>query len=165
MNKFIPVFGKCFAALVVMLVLFMASIIAVHRIPKSAVQKNILSSTQLIEQEGLYKKFFNFKLFQMDNFTDCYMLNLMASSDSDHPMESAMLNYDYKSDDFMNLAYDTEKVSKGNLQGLKRGSYGRYWHGYQVTLKPLLTIMDYSAIRILNYLMFAVLLVDRKSVV
>ena len=66
---------------------------------------------------------------------------------------------DFKSDDYMSLAYDTENVIKGNFKGLNKESYGRYWHGYQVTLKPLMTIMDYSAIRILNYILFSLLIV------
>lgn len=95
----------------------------------------------------------------MDNFTDCYMFNLMASADADEPVRSAMLNNDYKSDDYMSLAYDTENVIKGDFKDLTKESYGRYWHGYQVTLKPLMTIMDYSAIRILNYVLFSLLIV------
>lgn len=45
----------------------------------------------------------------MDNFTDTYMLNLAISADSKHPIEAGMMNYDYKSKNFMDLAYDTEK--------------------------------------------------------
>lgn len=158
-NKICKSVLKCFAALCVMWAVFTLSVIAVHCIPRTAVEKEALSSVKLMQEEGLYKEFFNFKLFQMDNFTDCYMLNLMASADAEHPVEAAMLNYDYKSNNFMDLAYDTEKVATGNTKDLKCESYGRYWHGYQVTLKPLLTVMDYSSIRILNYFVFAVLLV------
>ena len=152
-------FVRCFAALLIMVALFTLSIIAVHCIPKSVVAENLYSSTKVIEQEGLYREFFHFKLFQMDNFTDCYMFNLMASADADEPVRSAMLNDDYKSNDYMSLAYDTENVIKGDFKGLSKESYGRYWHGYQVTLKPLMTIMDYSAIRILNYVLFSLLIV------
>ncbi|WP_440485683.1 hypothetical protein [Segatella hominis] len=152
-------FVRCFAALLIMVALFTLSIIAVHCIPKSVVAENLYSSTKVIEQEGLYREFFHFKLFQMDNFTDCYMFNLMASADADEPVRSAMLNDDYKSNDYMSLAYDTENVIKGDFKGLSKESYGRYWHGYQVTLKPLMTIMDYSAIRILNYILFSLLIV------
>ena len=152
-------FARCVVALLIMVALFTLSIIAVHCIPKSVVAENLYSSTKVIEQEGLYREFFHFKLFQMDNFTDCYMFNLMASADADEPVRSAMLNDDYKSNDYMSLAYDTENVIKGDFKGLSKESYGRYWHGYQVTLKPLMTIMDYSAIRILNYILFSLLIV------
>ncbi len=150
---------KCIMSYIGMVVLFTLLMIGVTSIPKAATRENVVSSTKLLEEEGLYKKFLNFKLFQMDNFTDCYMLNLIASADDRNSIEAAMLNYDYKSANFMNLAYDTENVAKGNLNGLERESYGRYWHGYQVTLKPLLTVMDYSGIRVLNYFVFAALLV------
>ena len=53
-----------------MLVVFTILIIGVHCIPKSAIKANIITSTKTLQAEGLYKKFFDFKLFQMDNFTD-----------------------------------------------------------------------------------------------
>lgn len=150
---------KCITSYVGMVVLFTLLMIGVTSTPKAAVSDHIVSSTKVLEEEGLYKEFFNFKLFQMDNFTDSYMLNLIASADDKKPVEAAMMNYDYKSKNFMDLAYDTENVANGNMKGLERESYGRYWHGYQVTLKPMLTVMDYSSIRILNYVLFAVLIV------
>lgn len=58
----------------------------------------------------------------------------------------------------MNLAYDTEKIASGDTTDLKRGSYGRYWQGYQTTLRPVLTVLDYTKIRILNYILFVALL-------
>ena len=36
--------------------------------------------------------------------------------------------------------------------------YARYWHGYQVVLRPLLYIFNYNQIRILNYITFFILL-------
>ncbi len=35
-----------------------------------------------------------------------------------------------------------------------RYSYGRYWHGYQVILRPLLLALSYPEIRYFNMLMF-----------
>lgn len=150
---------KLIIGYLVLLALFTVFIIGVHIIPKSAIADNIVSSTKVLEEEGLYKKFFNFKLFQMDNFTDAYMLNLAASADSDKPVEAGMMNYSYRSKNYMNLAFDTEQVAKGDHEDLNKSSYGRYWQGYQVTLRPLLTFMDYKGIRILNYILFSVLVV------
>lgn len=96
----------------------------------------------------------------MDNFTDTYMLNLAISADSKHPIEAGMMNYDYKSKNFMDLAYDTEKVAQGETEDLEKSSYGRYWQGYQVTLRPLLTILTYPQIRILNYIIFTMLIIS-----
>ena len=144
----------------ILLILFTGLIIGVHTIPQSAIKENVVTSTHTLQEEGLYKKFLNFKLFQMDNFTDSYMLNLAISADSKHPIEAGMMNYDYKSKNFMDLAYDTEKVALGKMENLDKSSYGRYWQGYQVTLRPLLTIFTYPQIRILNYIIFTVLIIS-----
>ena len=143
-----------------LLILFTGLIIGVHTIPQSSIKENVIISTHTLQKEGLYKKFFNFKLFQMDNFTDTYMLNLAISADSKHPIEAGMMNYDYKSKNFMDLAYDTEKVAQGETEDLEKSSYGRYWQGYQVTLRPLLTILTYPQIRILNYIIFTMLIIS-----
>ena len=36
-------------------------------------------------------------------------------------------------------------------------SYGRYWHGYMLTLKPLLSVFNYSQIRVVNAAVVAAL--------
>lgn len=142
-----------------LLILFTGLIIGVHTIPQSAIKENVITSTHTLQEEGLYKKFLNFKLFQMDNYTDSYMLNLAISADNRYPIEAGMMNYDYKSKNFIDLAYDTEKVAQGKTENLEKSSYGRYWQGYQVTLRPLLMIFTYPQIRILNYVIFSLLII------
>lgn len=152
-------FEKFISSYFILLISFTLLIICVHMIPQSAIRDNVAISTHTLEQEGLYKKFFNFKLFQMDNYTDSYMLNLAIAADNKNPIEAAMMNYAYKSSNYMNLAYDTENIANGNMNGLEKSSYGRYWQGYQITLRPLLTILSYPQIRILNYILFTLLIV------
>ena len=153
---------KTFAKLAInyctLLFAFTALVIWAYSIPNDAIRKNVIESARVFQKEGLYKKFFNFKLFQMDNFTDCYMMNLAISGDDGKPVESAMMNYDYKSKNFMALASDTEKIASGDTTNLEKHSYGRYWQGYQTTLRPVLTMLDYTGIRVLNYILFAALL-------
>lgn len=140
-----------------MLVAFTILIIGVHCIPKSAINANIITSTKTLQAEGLYKKFFDFKLFQMDNFTDTYMLNIAASANEKHPVEAAMMNYAYTKN-FMDLAFETEKIAKSQTDSLERSSYGRYWQGYQVILRPALVLFTYPQIRIINYILFTTLI-------
>lgn len=150
--------GKLIVAYVAMAMAFSVLMIGVSCIPRSAVSRNVVSSMKVMEDEGLYRQIMNFKLFQLDNFTDTYMMNLIVSADSQHPVEAAMMNYNYKSSNFLDLAYDTEKVAQDQFPSGGEDSYARYWHGYQIVLKPLLVIMDYSAIRIVNYIAMAILL-------
>lgn len=143
----------------VLLILFTGLIIGVHTIPQSAIKENVITSTHTLQEEGLCKEFLNFTLFQMDNFTDTYMLNLAISADIKHPIEAGMMNYKYRSQEYMDIAYDTEKVARGETMNLEKSSYGRYWQGYQVILRPLLTILTYPQIRILNYTIFTLLII------
>lgn len=104
--------GKLIVAYVAMAMAFSVLMIGVSCIPRSAVSRNVVSSMKVMEDEGLYRQIMNFKLFQLDNFTDTYMMNLIVSADSQHPVEAAMMNYNYKSSNFLDLAYDTEKVAQ-----------------------------------------------------
>lgn len=151
---------KIIISYLTLLIIFTGLIICVHTIPQSAIRENVIISTHTLEKEGLYKRFLNFQLFQMDNFTDTYMLNLAISANSEHPVEAGMMNYSYKpQEEYMKFAYDTEKVARGEITNLRKWSYGRYWHGYQVILRPLLIILTYPQIRVFNYIIFTLLLI------
>ena len=141
-----------------LLALFTLFVIASHLIPSSKISKNVVQSLKVLQKEGLYPKFFDFKLFQMDNFTDVYMLNLSLSVNSSHPVESAMMNYYYRANDFDFFAYDTENVALNKTEGLEKKTYNRYWHGYQVFLRPVLLVLNYSQIRFMNFVLFFTLI-------
>jgi hypothetical protein len=124
----------------------------------------VVQSAKVLQKDGLYPKFLNFKFFQMDYFTDTYMLYLSLSADSSNPVESAMMNYYYSSDDFeeniyTNFAHDLENLALNQSEHLDKVSYARYWHGYQVFLRPILTVMNYSQIRIMNYILLSLLII------
>ncbi len=142
-----------FVTLVILIATLFTLQLSVHCIPTKYLLNNIKESAQIIQKEGLYPNILNFKLFQLDNYTDVLMLNLAASANSTRPLESAMLNYYYESDDFFDLAKNTEDVAKGETINLEKVSYARYWQGHQVFLRPLLTIMNYKGIRIMNYIL------------
>ena len=143
---------------IMLVFVFFVSIFLVHLIPKSWMQQNVISSMHTIQKEGLYINLLNFKLFQLDNFTDAIMHDIAISADHNSPLRASMGNFYYRSDNFLDIAKDTEKVANGNIEGLKKVSYSRYWQGYLVVLKPLLTIFNYSQIRIIYYLLFTFLI-------
>jgi hypothetical protein len=129
-----------------------------HTIPKEYLAKNVKKSALTIQNEGLYPRFFNFKLYQLDNYTDALMLNLAVSVDSKKPLEAAMINNYYNSGNFWDLAKDTEMVADGNTSTFQTDSYGRYWQGYLTILRPALCIFDHGKIRIINYILLFSLL-------
>ena len=146
-----------------LLVLFTISIIGVHFIPSERLLDHVDKSALFIETEGVFRKIFGFELFKLDNKTDCLMLNMAASADSSHPVRAAMENSYYYDDmgsrGHLSLAADTRKLVKEGCDNmLCRVDYGRYWQGHQVVLRPLLLLMDYRSIRILNIIVLTSLM-------
>ena len=142
-----------------LLIIFTSLIIVSQMIPASKISNHVIQSSKVLQDEGLYPKIFNFKLYQLDNFTDVLMLNLSLSVDSSNPVDAAMMNYyHWEAVDIMNFAQQTEELALNHKERFEELTYTRYWHGYQIFLRPLLTVINYSQIRILNYILFTILL-------
>ena len=154
---------KLFITYVVLLVSFTLLMILVHMIPTSVLRENVYRSAEQIEKEGIFRKISGFYLFQIDNMTDCMMMNMAVTADDKHPIHSAMNNY-YSYGDlnegYMAMAINTALTAKEDPQVMTEHiHYGRYWQGSQVFLRPLLLITDYHGIRIINYILLSLLLI------
>lgn len=155
---------------IIILYIFLASIftlllISVFAIPTSTIKNNIVESVKQIQKEGLWFQPLSFYLFQIDNMTDCLMMNINSSANSDNPIRSSMIvNYSqpYKYGDtgtYLKMDKTTLDIAEnGANESTIFSDYARYWHGYQVVLRPLLYIFNYNQIRILNYITFFILL-------
>ena len=150
---------KLISNYLVLIIFFILLLFLAHIIPEKYLSNNVKKSAITIQNEGLYPKFFNLKLYQLDNYTDALMLNLAVSVDSKNPLEAGMINNYYNSGNFWDLAKDTEMIADGNTATLKTDSYGRYWQGYLVILRPALCFFDYGKIRVTNYILLFSLLV------
>ena len=142
----------------VLLALFTVLVIAVHLIPRDAIEPQFKSSVKnIFTEEGVYpdKTSLDGSVL-VDNFTDCYMLNVAYCADASHPVDAAMRNYRYRDD--ANMVVTMNHLADGKMT-LEPTEYGKYWHGYQVFLRPLLALMDYGKIRVLNGIMLAILLI------
>ena len=141
-----------------MLALFTTLIIAVHMIPRSAIEPQVKSSTKIFTKEGVYpfKTSVDGRRVLVDNHTDCYMHNVAYCADDAHPVDAAMRNFRYR--DNVDITVSMEHLVSGNLLN-EPFEYGKYWHGYLVFLRPLLTVMDYGQIRILNGIALGILLI------
>ena len=111
-------------------------------------------------------EYLNFKLFQMDNYTDTIMLTEAASADEAPPLTAMMTNTAYNVDNFETLADDLQwYIERDWAAGAQRTdapalvpfSYARYWHGYLIWLRPLLLVTDITGVRVVQYLVLAVL--------
>ena len=84
----------------------------------------------------------------VDNYTDMIILNLITYENDSILKESFECNYGISYVD----KYGIKEVSVNQYQNLKDTlnnenddsiMYGRYWHGYQVILKPILNFLNY----------------------
>ena len=149
--------GSIFLLYLLLLALFTTLIIVVHVIPRSVIEPQVKTSVEIFSEEGDYPyKNSLFGRVVVDNYTDCYMHNVAYCADAAHPVDAAMRNYRYRDD--AEMAVSTSHLVSGNTT-CEPFEYGKYWHGYQVFLRPLLTVMDYGKIRLLNGIVLAILLI------
>lgn len=141
-------------AFIVMLALAMSSLYAVFQIKRESVTENVERSCIELSQMERYPMYCGFKLWQKDNYTDAMMLHMMNIADDTRPFR-AMLAQDvhrYVGD----VLWDPIEMAKSEESPVKRrDTYARYWHGYQVFLRPLLTLTDYAGIRLLNVVLLS----------
>ncbi len=102
---------------------FVLLMTAVYLIPNSALAVRQKNSIEFVEKEGMYPTvIFDAPAAQLDNYTDRLMLSKNMVEPGYNAFQAAM---------YVN-------------------NYARYWHGYQVFLRPLLTVFTYQQIRYLN---------------
>ena len=102
----------------------------IYLIPNSLIENNVEFSVKNLVLEGDYPELLFGNSTQFDNYTDTLMLNHCISNVS------------------------------GNMfqKGLSIRGYARYWHGYQVFLRPALVVFDDVQIKYINLFIFYFLL-------
>lgn len=124
----------------------------VYFLPTERMKNHVESSIDIFYIEETYpQQAAGYKLSQLDNETDAYMLlNAIYPRTDISALEAAMRvpRIGYKDDysgrrEIVNWLW--LKAQPDNEK-----EYARYWHGYLLWLKPLLLLMDYADIRILN---------------
>lgn len=121
----------------------------VQLLPIRNIQENVQRSAVVFQTEGSYPDLFSWCSSSLDNFTDALILLTSSDDAPDTALNRAMYSYNGWIDDLS----PAERLVAHYVDGIdftEHGSYARYWHGYQVLLRPLLEIFDYQQIRILN---------------
>lgn len=100
--------------------LYFLSLTAVYSLPDFNVKQNFNASQEVLNKEGDWPPVSQYYKLQtmLDNFTDLRVM-MPRTVSGNSPLVSAM----------------------------SMGDYPRYWHGYQVFLKPLASFFDYQQIR------------------
>ncbi len=96
----------------------------------------------------------------LDVRTDLVMMQIAAYDSDASPWEQALENRMYNDmEHYFWLSDRLAAVARGVGKDAEPAySYGRYWHGYLVLLKPLLMLCSYMDIRMLNVLVQGTLL-------
>ena len=127
-------YKKLLKIFISLIVFYVIALSAVYLVTPTPLERHAQNGLALIKKESNYPKYFfnNNVASQLDNFTDRVMLKrVLPKNIDDNALEQAM---------FMN-------------------GYSRYWHGYQVILRPLLLPFNYFEIRYINiFIMFALLI-------
>ncbi len=139
-------------------------------IPHSAISKNIqISSISLGANEIRHFYIDGEHSSVNDYYADAILFNMAWHIDSEKPLESYLSAKFLRGED-ENDGLQTKWLFESAFEGRQANdSYSRYWHGMLVLIRPLLTIMDLSGIRILNAVtllilavLFIYLLIRRK---
>lgn len=141
------------------------SMISVYQLPTYEMGGNIAASLKIYDVEkDRYAWAPSIVNSQLDNFTDAIMLSTAAyerGKTFKERVRDAMLSPSYAYDEITFRSEILPKAFKGQKpeKGVTRWDYARYWHGYLVWYKPLLSFFTVGDIRIINMMLQALLLV------
>lgn len=140
-------------ALVVSVLAATGIMILLYSLPVEPIKANIYRSISVYDQEGSYPQWAGgYKMTQLDNVTDGYMLMEAEYPGMDDPVNNAMMN-PYIAYEGMNPDRSATEQSHDAPGETSVGTYARYWHGYLLFLKPLLFLFEVADIRIMNMIL------------
>ncbi|MDM8246220.1 hypothetical protein QUW40_06350 [Collinsella tanakaei] len=143
-----------FCTFAAVLAVCMSLLVAAFSLPAGPVRASAERSVSMLEQEGVYPRVFDIENFRLDNWTDATMFGVAAVDDGTG-LEGALLARQPAGNDPISAL---KSFLAGNQ--IDTPDYSRYWHGYQVLLRPAMYLgFDYGQIRIANGIVQAALLV------
>ena len=143
LKKAVLIFGS-------MVVTGLLLLLAVYMIPTDRMLNNAKASIELFEDLGVNPKVITgYDATAIDTYTDAWMMRIAVfdGAGRESVLDKCLNNYYYGYPDGR-----AENVCEGLIiylrgeEGYTRMAYARYWHGYQVILKPLLYFFDYGDI-------------------
>lgn len=142
---------RLIAALAGMIAIGSILLVLVCCLPEDRIDGNIKTSSDMMSAQGDYPRLMiNSEYFQMDNWSDASLLNMIYTGSSRHPVELAFAQKQY-------YISGKDVTSTGKLHDAiydannSNGIYmlrSTYWHGMRIFLIPLLLFKDYYWIRI-----------------
>lgn len=150
--------GRIFVAYLVLTLLFTGALTAVFLIPSSAIEDNVRQSVLQLNGEGpKYTTQIGFvQPYKLAVFSDCLMMGIAYCADNSQPLQSAM-NARFMMVDGSPVKGSRIMMEHLDDQRLQPVIYSRYWHGNQVIIRPLLSVMPLNGIRTVNIVLLTLL--------
>ena len=148
-------FFKQFVFTIVMIgicaIVGMGCLFAVYLIPVDRMQEHLTTSAETLSHESTHEPFLGIQGYTLDIHTDSLMLMETADNDEMHStfqrsLLCSHLTDEQETDEFHMREFLIAYAGNQNPP-CYRVTYARYWHGYQLWLKPLLYVTDYHGIR------------------
>lgn len=125
---------------------------AVYMLPTGVMKRNVTSSIDIFYTESVYpQQVQGYKSAQLDNETDAVMLlGAIYERKNKSALQAAMAVPHTTLEGENSFCITLKEYLWDDFEPDGEANYSRYWHGYMIWLKPLLLLMDYADIRMLN---------------
>lgn len=143
---------RVFRCYLLLLVACTIAVVLTAMIPHRTIESHCQTSIAYIVKQGEYPSAYGLPFLKTDNFTDLLMLNEAWCSDDTQPINASMMNYFFLTNDDNLFKASWQLITQPTEQPQLQ-EYSRYWHGFQIVLRPLLVLTDYSNLIIVNYIL------------
>lgn len=144
----------CVGSLLAAILLGCILMTCAYKMPTYRMLPHVVQSDYSIDVEGSsYYWAPGYSFSRLDGYTDNIMMQTAVFETTNHPLVAAMLNQRM---DFPKAKLTPGAALLNYVNGARNGeviSYGRYWHGYLIVLKPMLTLFTLSDIRVFNMIL------------
>lgn len=148
-NSVLRLMLRCLGILFACILVGTLLMIAVFMLPSAPIQRHVYGSASLVLRTDKGQMINpNDPATQVDIFSDAIMVLNAAYDQGESPVELAMMGYRPAGSDPEN--YPMEPLTNPEISQGRKYAYPRYWHGYLVVLRPLLVIMGYGSVLMLN---------------
>ena len=115
-------------------------------------EKHVRQSIAIVEKEqDRYLWGCSLQYTRSDGWSESVMLSTAIFPKTAGTVTMAMKNYNYGLKKKAPRSSALVKQIHGQFDEITPGSYARYWHGYNVLLKPALLVMNLENVRILSF--------------
>lgn len=150
MKKNFIAWMKVLSSTIISIILGFALLLMVYNIPAASIQNNVRESIPAVEKEGPGRILTNICTSKLDGYTDAIMMNIAAYDGEENILSKSLLQYFYMQPDTSPTDTLITLYRDNKIFDTQKTNYSRYWHGYLIWLKPMLTIFNYGQIRLIN---------------